>query len=115
MHDGIQHLDSETLHINFGGSSDVNPQVVERRHGRVRNATALEVSTLDNGYTGNWSSPRQDLDLLPFVKLDPKRMLPDGADFTQAQVAIICYFRDGKGGTIEGTCNYPSRTAAAFA
>src|SRR5215217_6926786 len=72
------------------------------------------MSALNDDYTGHWSVTRQDFDPLPFVKLDPKRVLTDGADFTQAQVAVVCDFSNGKSRTIESTGDDTSWTAAAF-
>src|SRR5215213_5579694 len=73
------------------------------------------MSTLNNDYTGHWSIARQDPDPLPFMKLDPKRMLPPGADFTQPQVAVVRDLSNRKSGTIESTGDYASRAATAFA
>jgi hypothetical protein len=75
----------------------------------------LQVSTLDNDYTINWSTPRQDSDLLSFMKLDPERMLASGAGFAQPQITFICDFSDSKCRAIEGARNYAFWRAAAFA
>jgi hypothetical protein len=73
------------------------------------------VRALDDHHTGHKSSPRQDSDSLPFVKLDPQRMLSSGAHLTQSQVTIVSDFSDCKTGPIQCTRNYASRTTAAFA
>jgi hypothetical protein len=75
----------------------------------------LQVRALYNRDTWNSASPRVHNEALAFVKLCPKRMLPQSTGFPQAQIALVRDLSDGKSWTIQSTRNYTTRAPASLA